>query len=253
MDGPRAKVERAAENINLLNSAVGRFFETGPYEIVGEFDAECSQYVWSVKITQQPPLELGVMLGEAVHNLRSALDLLVWQLVLLNAGVPSRENYFVVARSKAEFDRRAGVRLQGIADAHFAFIEKLQPYHAGGRADGHFLVLLSWLSNTDKHRVIHPMYGYFRPEPPPQLVFVPNRDAEPLGRQWLADGRRMRDGAKLARVEIEPVGPDPRVEMYGDLIVDIAFGDRWLRADAVAEVAGLVNELVEAFSEAFDR
>lgn len=248
---PRAKLERAQEHLISLDAATGEFFDTEPYEIVGEFDTKTSEYLFRVKVLKEPPPRLGVILGDYVHNLRSALDQLAWQLVLLGGGSPDRDTSFPIVRNSSHFEHTAKRSLGGLIPEHVAQIEALQPYHAGDRAPSHLLTLLRELSNTDKHRVIHPMFGWFRSDLVREPAFTPNEDAIVRKRQ-LARIERMEDGAIIARVEITPVGPNPQVEMDAHVQIDIAFGDEALRADSLSKVGQRVHQIIEGFAAAFE-
>jgi hypothetical protein len=77
--------------------------------VVGEFNRQTSEYVIRGKVTK-PTGEIGVIAGDAVHNLRSALDHLAWQLALLNTAKPHPRTQFPIARSESEFFDAAQAR-----------------------------------------------------------------------------------------------------------------------------------------------
>jgi hypothetical protein len=249
---PRAKVERAQEHLIALDAATGEFFEVDPYEIVGEFEAEASEYLFRVKVLREPPLRLGVMLGDFIHNLRSALDHLVWQLVLLDGNSPDRSTCFPVASSREQFDRMAEKALPGLIPEHVARIEALQPYHARDRQEVHLLKLLPRLSNTDKHQIVHATLGWFRSDFVTQPLFTPNADAGVIQRRELAQGERMEDGVVIARVKLAPAGPNPQVQMDAQVQIDIAFGERPIRAVALAKIGQRVHQIIESFAPDFE-
>jgi hypothetical protein len=249
---PRAKLERAQEHLLALDAATGEFFEVDPYGIVGEFDPQTSDYVFRVKVLREPPLRLGVILGDFIHSLRSALDQLVWQLVLLDGGSPDRSTCFPVASSSAEFQYMAERALRGLVPEQVARIEALQPYHAGDRAKVHLLTLLPWLSNTDKHQVIHPTLGWFRSDFVKEPRFISNEDAAIVGDPQLARIERMEDGAVVARAKVAALGPKPEVKMDAQIQIDIAFGERPLRATALAKIADGVHQIIESFALDFE-
>lgn len=59
------------------------------------------------EIVKDPPIEWSVIAGEIVHDLRSALEHLVWQLVEATGGKPSTSNHWPVAATKQQFVRQA--------------------------------------------------------------------------------------------------------------------------------------------------
>src|SRR6266511_2429033 len=69
-----------------LDEDMGRFFSTHPYAIGGKYNAEAAEitlYATSL-MGPFPTIEWGVRIGDCLHNLRSALDHVVWQLALLH-------------------------------------------------------------------------------------------------------------------------------------------------------------------------
>jgi hypothetical protein len=252
LDHPRAKVERAQEHLIALDAATGEFFEVDPYEIVGKFDPDTSEYLFRVKVLREPPLRLGVILGDFIHDLRSALDHLVWQLVLLDEGSPNRSTCFPVASSRAQFDRMAEKALRGLIPKHVAGIEALQPYHAQDRQGVHLLKLLPRLSNTDKHQIVHTTLGWFRSDFVTGPHFTPNADAGVIQRCEIAQSERLENGAVIARVKLASVGPDPQVQMDAQVQVDIAFGEGPTRAVALGKIGQLVYQIIESFAPDFE-
>jgi len=59
------------------------------------------------------PERLGVLLGDWAHNLRSALDHLMWQLVILYGGTPNRRTQFPIFQRKRDYDKRAPAMIGG--------------------------------------------------------------------------------------------------------------------------------------------
>jgi len=253
--GPLAKLARAYEHLEALDREVAAWFETEPYEIVGEFDSQTSEYVFSIHIKAEPPDRLGLILGDFTQNLRAALDHLVWQLAILNGERPNSDVRFPIYRTASEVHGDVEKRLGRLKTDHRAAIERLQPHHAGDRVEDHGLLILAWLSNTDKHRVVHPTFGFLMPPPWPELGFAFNDDAGSqlgaLERTRIANGRRMKEGAELARIGLSPAGPNPEVQMHGHPVFEIAFGDRWLRATRLKVLYELVERFIGQFAPDF--
>ncbi|MGO8905512.1 MAG: hypothetical protein ACLQMH_07815 [Solirubrobacteraceae bacterium] len=105
----------------------------------------------------EPPLHLGVIVGDILHNLRCVLDHLVWQLVELNGRKPGEHNQFPIFDTPKAYKEKAGRYLRGVASEHKTLIETFQPYHLDGDPAYHNLAVLRDLSNIDKHRFVHPV------------------------------------------------------------------------------------------------
>lgn len=254
LDNPRAKLDRAAEHIALLDSETSAFFESEPYEVESEFDADVSEQVFKLKIVRQPPLRLGAILGDFAHNLRSALDHLICQLALLDGAASCDTTQFPICSSNGQFKRHEPSWLKGLSATHIADIERLQPYHAGKMADHHFLTILNYLDNVDKHRVLHPTFGYFNPTEAEAraLRFVPlNRDVGTVRLRAIAAGRRIEGDAEIARIKIAPLGPNPEMAMEGNLSFDPAFGSEWVRGSSLAQIYRRVQGVIDGFAGDF--
>jgi hypothetical protein len=85
-DGPKLKVRRAEYHISDLHTRIDTFLARDPYRIVLEDDPETGKPAWFVRITEDLSDDIPLVIGDAVHNLRSALDLLACDLVRLIPG-----------------------------------------------------------------------------------------------------------------------------------------------------------------------
>lgn len=106
-----------------------------------------------LRIDATPPLaEMSLLLGDAVHNMRSALDALAWELCHLGGERPARPNqiYFPAALTESKW-REAVAHLNSMPPTFIERIRSNQPYLANppGRA---LLAVLAEMSNRDKHR-----------------------------------------------------------------------------------------------------
>jgi hypothetical protein len=97
------------------------------------------------------------MVGDCVHNARSALDHLVFQLAILNnapADAASKVS-FPVYLTPSEFKNATRTKIAPfINSTSFAEIEKLQPYITGNDGVDDILWVLSQLDIFDKHRLL---------------------------------------------------------------------------------------------------
>lgn len=97
-----------------------------------------------------PDEMISILVGEVIHNLRSALDYLVYALAWADSRKFQEKTQFPIDDSPRVFkQRKEGKRsgLTGLNRSHIAEIERLQPYK---RCD--WTKRLRDLSNHDKHR-----------------------------------------------------------------------------------------------------
>lgn len=89
LTGCWAKVSRAEEHLADLRNRVQGFVNSGAYRITKEQDFYADEVVVYGEVVREPPMtDWGVVIGDIVHNLRSALDQLVWQLTLASGKTP---------------------------------------------------------------------------------------------------------------------------------------------------------------------
>lgn len=232
------RIERADEHLAALDREIDAFLDEEDRRVVGHFEADSSEYVF--KFTGEPPNpRLGLIVGEFAHNLRAALDNLVWQLVRLRGGSPTRRTEFPIYVSRKRYRDRGRSALRGVSADDRAAIEAIQPYHAGERAPDTHLAVLAWLNNVDKHRFLHvggafanhldmPVYygsskgkpaGFFPWHPiPVQHV------AEILDVQYVPT-ISSDDSTELMRVRIRASGPNPQMKVKGDAPLQVGLSD----------------------------
>jgi hypothetical protein len=108
-------------------------------------------------VGDRPPLlEWSVILGEAIHSLRSALDSLVYQLAHLDDQHPPKPTVlaFPVVQQETDWARAVADRLQTTPRDLVERIRIHQPFaNPGPVGESHFLQILTDLDNQHKHRV----------------------------------------------------------------------------------------------------
>jgi len=250
LDNPFARLRRAREHCNALHEMAQAFTETDPYSFTIEREDDWD--IVSVHIHHQPPIELGVLFGDFLHNLRAALDNLAWQLVLLNGNRPTRQTAFPVAQDQRAFDSHASRQLAGMTAQHQKRIAELQPFAEQVGNGGHALDLIHEMARIDRHRIVHPvLMGPAKTDVP----FILRR--EPINTDVFIEGRvtaannALLDGAEVARFRTSTPGDQPPVEIKADLLVEIAFGERGLRLFALPTVGIEIGAVVKAFEPDF--
>ena len=70
----RVKIERAQKHISDLDAAAKAFLDSRPYDFTIDNNYEAGGFAATFRATREPPLELGTIAGDAIHNLRGALS-----------------------------------------------------------------------------------------------------------------------------------------------------------------------------------
>jgi hypothetical protein len=147
---PRQKLRRAASHVKALEGATADYFKTDWYTC--DFNrSPDGQYSLKV-VVRGTPQEFGEIVGDAVHNLRAALDLLAVEAVGRNGG-NTKSVYFPFADSAANLDdmiKRRNFHRASLADQDA--IRQFKPYTGGS----HLLRSLHDLDIQDKHHSLIP-------------------------------------------------------------------------------------------------
>jgi hypothetical protein len=154
LDGVRQKLVRAEEHLAPIKAEIETCLEN--CSVLSERDPDVNSRFHFTLSFPAPSLRLGVIIGECLYDLRSALDHIVWQLVLRNGVTPNHENMFPICLTPDGFARSVKKnRLRGVSVPAHALIESLQPYKTPA-TDTHLhpLWVLNQLMNIDKHRAL---------------------------------------------------------------------------------------------------
>jgi hypothetical protein len=265
LDGPLAKLDRAAEHLNALDFGCRLFLQTKPYYLTAEYEPEVGCHVVRIRIRRQVPLALGVVVGELVHSLRSALDQAVWLIACRSNPVETLWEEKIARKIAFPFaDQRKTFEAHGvmayIADDAKAVLDKAQPYQGTDRAMA--LADVNRLWNIDKHRIVHGGFGAINLG---TVGFVPHAVAI----DQLADvkfdylhrpGIPVDDGTEIGRVFFGalPGRTDPsryppahatKVEVKGEPTARVLFGARGGVAFTIEGFARLIDHTAETLSE----
>lgn len=258
LGGVIAKIQMADAQLEMLDRAWGKYLgaEPRPYSFIIHIQPQTGDHTIYAEVVEPPPPMLSVIVGDVLHNLRSALDHLAWELVKRAGGKPGRHTSFpicdtegwwlkeVVHRRRSD-DRRSP--LAGIPpdSAIWRFIQAVQPYKGAVYANS--LTALRVLSNADKHRQLL-ISGLF-PDPDDFAALL-KWSPEAVLREhkiFLGPDKPLKDGNKVASLNFDPAKPDPDLRIEGELAFDIAFSDGGWDSSrpALAELKAAINQYVE--------
>jgi hypothetical protein len=151
-NGPKLKIERANHHIGNLNDLLVAFLKTDFYAVKTEKNPQDGNYVLTFDFLQQLPNDVPVIIGDAIHNLRAALDLLYCDVIRLRGREPkwakfpfrATKDEFVTAINRGELKAADPAVVNLIVNA-------IQPY-VGGKSEP--IVGLHDLDIRDKHLLI---------------------------------------------------------------------------------------------------
>jgi hypothetical protein len=152
--GSKLKIERANQHILELNAALNEFGGTDFYSLRVEEDPHTSNRVLKFGITKPLPERVPLMIGDALHNLRTALDFIASELVR-RANGPMKYIKFPVRETREEVE--GALRHGEIRVTHpsviAAILDEVKPYKGGNDA----LCALHDLDIADKHLLLIPV------------------------------------------------------------------------------------------------
>jgi hypothetical protein len=197
------KLSRASEIVRELHTEITAFHQSNPYKLIAEREASSGAHVVRVRILQTPPVRWGALIGDAIHNLRSALDLLIWQLVLHAGGTPGKRTAFPIFDRETDFLAGYAAQLAGTDASVGKRVKALAPYEKGNAT----LWLLHRLDIIDKHRVLLPAYSSVGTTIIDMSVgmrgvadWLKDIPPMPIGLNWATPSCPVRDGEELWRV-----------------------------------------------------
>lgn len=229
-----AKADRALEHLEALHALSKGFEEPEKHEVSVKFEAEARCYVARVHFEDvvAPPMYLGVVLGDLVHNLRSALDQVAWQM----ARIEHSEEELMKVRSSIHFPVCHGHRNELLAHPLLSYVpadaiavlDDAQPYNGVNGHDTHWLGVLNRLWNADKHRLVHPCFtlvDFGETSFEPRSIYVDDLGGTEVEIVLPPDGA-VKSGTEVARIRFRD-GPNPdaqHVRVKRQPPAHIAFG-----------------------------
>lgn len=264
----RLKIERAKQHLVELDKHIGAYSDRQPYRVAWETQKHENSGKWRCmfRITERPADELAIIIGDVVHNVRSALNHLAVTLSgNTDGGFPivSRDpdalvvGKYINGKARQNFIKAT----RGMNADAVAVIKRLQPYsswptspecptglrfwhHIGeeqvvhlDRPYTHYLYMLAELNNADKHR---------------ELVTLGSGITD--GWITIAEGARIRgqrfanvmfaDNAQVAtRSTPPPPETEVEVEVHGSVVVAVPLGPDEDSVPIFDLLRALTNEL----------
>jgi hypothetical protein len=255
----RLKLARAKKDFDVLAEKVAAYMDPAPHRAVIETDG--NKYTARIYIDREPDPEWGLDVGSIAIQARSALDLLVRQLVIDSGNEPGRtrtqfpiflDHDGYVRKGRGGSSQREKM-LKGVATRHRRIIGEYQPYQRGQRAEDHPLAILAAIANRDKHRDVHAALGaiasstyrLIKPDGSEVTIAMDSESHRPY--------MRITDGEVLLAIKNDPspAAPEERVELdIGEIKTEVVFeGDCIITLADMDRAILQVAEIVERFAK----
>jgi hypothetical protein len=237
-NGVWVKVERAKEHIGNLEARVESFKQSDPYGVASYCELDTGDLVFEAKASDQPPLWWSGLVGDAVHNLRSSLDLLVCEMIRAEGNAVQSNSGFPVFKSATAcanaFNPGLPGQVKGAPQSAIDLIKAANPYKGANNA----FWRLHQLDITDKHKllvpvgmaqgvIIHDILRILALNPDladklttPQKLGLPRDASIPKRRFPLPDGTEIYRVPARGRDDLMT-----QMRMYPEFTFEVAFGE----------------------------
>ncbi len=147
------KAERANKHIGDLRTAIGAFIASRPYEFGTSITPLNGQLRYCITGMRPIPMQIPLIMGNAIHDLRAALDHLATQLYQVGTGSSgtSKDTAFYIHRKKSTYEHHFPERVRGMRQDAIDALAALEPYEGG---KGELFCALHDLDIVDKHRAL---------------------------------------------------------------------------------------------------
>jgi hypothetical protein len=153
LSAPQAKIERARKHLAEFEAEAAAYLKKSPPQFSGEQiqGPDGLAFNFALFVTG-PPEVLGTIIGDVIHNLRTALDITACELVRI-AGESDVDVYFPFCRDASVLEEMIQRRHFDRAGPHaMSLLRSLKPYREGNAA----LRAIHDLDIQDKHRNLIP-------------------------------------------------------------------------------------------------
>ncbi|TQJ60467.1 hypothetical protein FBY30_2735 [Arthrobacter sp. SLBN-83] len=157
LDGCKAKILRARELIEEVSHSINVWLTGHGPMVFDVADAGDSRWLILMPEMDRPPTRLGILVSDALHNLRSSLDHLIVSLVLANGEHPGQIQFPYCETEDSWNWRIRNKELGRIAPWGLDILRQHQPFSGASS-----LLLLREASNADKHNYYFPLSIGFR-------------------------------------------------------------------------------------------
>jgi len=162
------KLVWAKHHLNELDQLIANYRATNPYRVTRHVEGTRKTVRWRLHITEAPPKEVALHLGDFLYNVRAGLDYLAGALVVSSErshasfpilttrvwDVPTGDEA-METRLRADRKRWAFIERTMTEDVINILKELHPPTEKPSRAEPmHYLRILNALSNKDRHRTL---------------------------------------------------------------------------------------------------
>lgn len=189
------KIGRADVHYKALSEALGPYMVSNFYRTSFQTDRR-NRHKLVVTEVDPVPKEVSLLIGDTAHNLRSALDHLIWLFARPTTERQEKRVQFPIADHRKDF-RSQGYMMPGVSRKVRTLVERLQPYHRRKWPDTAVLGYIREIDNWDKHRALTTTTTYVES---PKMEITIRGDTTLISHTTFRG--RLEPGAVLTRMEL---------------------------------------------------
>jgi hypothetical protein len=220
LSSAKAKIARAKVHAEAARIILQKLVGPGFYETVPDVDRKRRLILKVVKL-QSFPDEFALAVGDAMHNLRSALDHVVYACAAQPlTSKEERSIQFPLTSSRKAFLQRRNDCLPKVPTTARRLVDRFQPHHRKKWPENRLLGQLQAVDNWDKHRRLSITATHVkRSELQVNLI-----SGEAHVTKQVTYSGRVKVGTVLARFDMANVSDDAEAHVSGKLVVIPVFG-----------------------------
>jgi hypothetical protein len=248
--GARNKIDRAKKHFDEVYAAVEKALSAeDKANLIPPYEYKPDRQELIVTSPKAGPVDpaLPLAIGDCIHNLRSALDHIAFQLAVVNGKGKEAEALiaFPVCLTEKEFKRTTERKVEPFIDRDaLAAIKQLQPYYAGNAGDKDILWVLSQLDIIDKHRLLVVIARHHRP-----VGFTVTTPSGDVFDQVLPETawKPMEDGAEILRFDLSKAIKTPgKMQVQLQMSAKVSIKDTGLSICDGREVTSILSTCTKA-------
>jgi len=257
LDGALAKVGRAEEHLRAVKDEVRRWREEQRTSLSGDKNADRTEFRFYIEYERAPdPAAWALLIGDCVHNLRSALDHAVYECS--GAKPPARCEFPIFLRKDRFFlpekDESGGLyKVRGIKNKVVrALIEGAQPWQRADRPQDDHLWVIQQLDIEDKHHLLIPVGTVPREIKAEVLVELVKGGAPESGEIEIVERIPLENHALFFTIRTPEPAKRVTVNVTFTVGVGISVGDRMggvtgMLRELCSHTRGLIEQIRDAF------
>lgn len=245
-EAARLKVKRADKHISEFTEMIGDFIHSDFCTIGIKKDTQTGNNLLQMKMVRDVPCDIPLVLGDAIHNLRAALDIAYVELVTAAGCEPTKWTTFRVFDDKDKLiaTLSKGV-LQGAPDIVSMLADDVRAYEGGDP----LLCALNNLDISDKHILLIPTFHVLKLENVTADVVVGNSRLSFRGCSF-----GVSNSGELNIISSPMQGGDIQINGYGQPTFTVLFGDGTpLEGEPIIPTLTQLMQLVSGILDAFEQ